>query len=77
MNKLRRIKNYFLSCTLLFVWTMKAQPIKVSDNSNVKLDITYGIASGEELKLDISVPEGDGPFPVCILVHGGGFTTGD
>lgn len=42
-----------------------------------KKDLTYGVASGEELKLDLSVPEGDGPFPVCILVHGGGFTKGD
>ena len=40
-------------------------------------DLTYGTAAGEELKLDISAPEGLGPFPVCILVHGGGFERGD
>jgi len=42
-----------------------------------KLDVTYGIAAGEELKLDLSVPDGLGPFPVCILVHGGAFEKGD
>ncbi len=42
-----------------------------------RLDVTYGTAAGEELKLDLSVPEGSGPFPVCILVHGGGFEKGD
>jgi alpha-L-fucosidase 2 len=42
-----------------------------------KLDFTYGTAAGEELKLDLSVPDGTGPFPVCILVHGGGFERGD
>jgi len=42
-----------------------------------KLDLTYGTAAGEELKLDLSVPEGQGRFPVCILVHGGGFERGD
>ncbi len=42
-----------------------------------KLDVTYGTAAGEELKLDLAVPEGPGPFPVCILVHGGGFEKGD
>jgi alpha-L-fucosidase 2 len=42
-----------------------------------KSDLTYGTAAGEELKLDLSVPEGAGPFPVCILVHGGGFERGD
>ena len=41
------------------------------------MDVTYGTAVGEELKLDLSVPEGSGPFPVCILVHGGGFEKGD
>jgi len=27
--------------------------------------------------LDVHVPEGDGPFPTAILVHGGGFEAGD
>jgi len=77
MNKIVGIKNYVLLCSLLFVCTIKAQTIIASDSANLKLDVTYGIASGEELKMDISVPEGKGPFPVCILVHGGGFTRGD
>ena len=29
------------------------------------------------LTLDAYVPECEGPFPTCILVHGGGFTKGD
>ena len=49
----------------------------VSSRAEEKLDLTYGTAAGEELKLDLSVPEGPGPFPVCILVHGGGFEKGD
>ena len=40
-------------------------------------DIEYGTAGGESLKLDASVPEGAGPWPVVILVHGGGWTAGD
>lgn len=40
-------------------------------------DIEYGKAGGESLKLDAFVPEGAGPFPVAILVHGGGWSTGD
>jgi len=77
MNKIVGIINFVLLCSLLFIGTIQAQSIKVTDSANLKLDITYGIASGEELKMDISVPEGKGPFPVCILVHGGGFTRGD
>lgn len=40
-------------------------------------DLIYGTAAGEELKLDLSVPDGPGPFPVCLHVHGGGLEKGD
>lgn len=41
------------------------------------IDVEYGTAAGESLKLDAYVPDGAGPFPAVILVHGGGWTTGD
>jgi len=40
-------------------------------------DISYGNAEGENLLLDAHVPEGKGPFPVAILIHGGGWSGGD
>lgn len=40
-------------------------------------DVEYGQAGGERLLLDVSVPDGAGPFPVAILVHGGGWRRGD
>ena len=43
----------------------------------VHRDIEYGQAGGEKLLLDVSVPEGEGPVPVAILVHGGGWGSGD
>ncbi|SKB53513.1 alpha/beta hydrolase [Maribacter arcticus] len=50
------------------------------DLSNIKrkwLDITYANLSPAE-KLDIYLPDdGDGPFPVIISIHGGGFMFGD
>ena len=49
----------------------------VVSRAEEKLDLTYGTAAGEELKLDLSVTDGPGPFPVCILVHGGAFEKGD
>ncbi|MDB6114415.1 MAG: Alpha/beta hydrolase fold-3 domain protein [Lacunisphaera sp.] len=45
--------------------------------AETRTDIEYGTAAGESLKLDLSVPDEDGPFPVCILVHGGGWSKGD
>lgn len=36
-----------------------------------KLDVAYG--DHDLQKLDVYLPEGEGPFPVVVLVHGGGF----
>jgi len=43
----------------------------------LKADIEFAKAGDESLTLDAFVPDGAGPFPTCILVHGGGFTKGD
>jgi len=40
-------------------------------------DVVYGEAGGETLRLDIAKPDGQGSFPVVILVHGGGWSSGD
>ena len=40
-------------------------------------DIVYGRAGGEKLLLDAHVPDGAGPFPVAIIVHGDGWMAGD
>jgi acetyl esterase/lipase len=40
-------------------------------------DVTYAKPGGVALTLDADVPEGEGPFPAAILVHGGGFNQGD
>src|ERR1700683_866736 len=52
------------------VWTQWAL-------GEVKTDVEYGSAEGERLLLDVGMPEGKGPFPVVILVHGGGWGSGD
>jgi alpha-L-fucosidase 2 len=40
-------------------------------------NIGYGEADGEKLLLDVHVPAGEGKFPVALIVHGGGWMTGD
>jgi len=42
-----------------------------------KADIEYGKAGGESLRLDAHVPDGVGPFPMVLVVHGGGWGVGD
>ncbi len=45
--------------------------------AELRRDIEYGRAGDVSLRLDASVPDGTGPFPVAILVHGGGWSRGD
>lgn len=40
-------------------------------------NIQYGQSDGETLLMDAFVPEGTEPHPVVILVHGGGWGSGD
>ncbi|HXS69531.1 MAG TPA: pectinesterase family protein [Candidatus Polarisedimenticolia bacterium] len=42
-----------------------------------RFNIEYGEAGGEKLLLDAHVPEGTGKFPVVLIVHGGGWMSGD
>lgn len=51
--------------------------LAVTARAELKTDIVFGTAGGTNLMLDAFVPEGDGPFPTCILVHGGGWTQGN
>ena len=41
-----------------------------------KQDVEYANRNGKSLKLDLHIPDGPGPFPAAILVHGGGFDGG-
>jgi acetyl esterase len=37
----------------------------------------YSRPGGQPLLFDARIPEGDGPFPAAILIHGGGWVRGD
>lgn len=40
-------------------------------------EVEYSHPDGVSLKLDACVPDGPGPFPAVILIHGGGWNSGD
>jgi alpha-L-fucosidase 2 len=48
-----------------------------TNSDGLHADVEYGQAGGEKLLLDANVPSGTGTFPVAILVHGGGWSSGD
>ena len=39
-------------------------------------DVEFAQANGQSLRLDISIPQNSGPFPIVIYVHGGGYVYG-
>ena len=39
-------------------------------------DVAYASREGKPLLLDLHIPDGPGPFPAAILIHGGGFDGG-
>src|SRR5947209_16040053 len=41
-----------------------------------KQNVEYASPDGVRLLLDLHIPDGPGPFPTAILVHGGGFDEG-
>ncbi|MCU1274884.1 MAG: Alpha/beta hydrolase fold-3 domain protein [Bryobacterales bacterium] len=41
-----------------------------------KKDVEYARPGGKPVLLDLYVPDGPGPFPAAVLVHGGGFDEG-
>lgn len=49
----------------------------VPENVTPHLNVVYGEDGPRKLLADIFVPEGKGPFPAVVVVHGGGWLNGD
>jgi acetyl esterase len=61
---------------MLKVCTFLAAGLLLQGASADKADVEYSRPDGKPLLLDIHVPDGAGPFPAVIVVHGGGFDQG-
>lgn len=44
---------------------------------DIRRDLEYGTANGKRLLLDAYVPQGRGPRPAVVMIHGGGWRVGD
>ena len=71
-------RNRFLTAGLipfLLAAALYAQDAKPA--VRVEKDLVYGKGGTTDLKLDLAAPkEGDGPFPVVVCIHGGGWRAG-
>src|SRR6202035_311701 len=59
------------ACATLFL------SLAVAAGGEFRSDVEYGRAGKSSLRLDAQIPDGPGPFPAAILVHGGGWVAGD
>lgn len=72
--KYRHTSKYLCFFSIvLFILPLGSQALL----ADIQRDVVYGQADGLPLFLDVHVPDGKGPFPVLILVHGGGWSRGD
>ncbi|MFA5293591.1 MAG: alpha/beta hydrolase [Phycisphaerae bacterium] len=60
---------------LAFVLILNIFSIVMAEN--MQTNIEYGRVGDEALLLDVNSPNGDGPFPIVLIVHGGGWVRGD
>ena len=49
----------------------------VLTSASVRREIEYACPDNIALRMDASIPQGSGPFPAAIIVHGGGWVRGD
>jgi acetyl esterase/lipase len=71
-----------MSCkkSLLLVATLTALCLIGSGHLSAEIvveeNLTYGKGGDTELKLDLARPQGEGPFPAIVFIHGGGWYQG-
>ena len=56
-------------CTFVLAVALNSAPLD-------EKEVEFAQLGGKKLYLDLHVPDGNGPFPAAILVHGGGFDEG-
>src|SRR5579871_4816122 len=65
----RSMRTSLLILTIAGAVTLAGAPLD-------QKDVEYARPGGKAVLLDLHVPDGAGPFPAAILVHGGGFDQG-
>ena len=66
-----------LSCFISASGRVFAESPPVPGRFTIKRDIVYAHPEGKDLLLDAYVPEGKGPFPAVLIVHGGSWKSGN
>lgn len=74
MRKILPLVLLLLACSAL---TLQAQVARLALNQPDLSDLVFADYTEPPLKLDVYIPEGEGPFPGIVFIHGGGWRNGD
>jgi acetyl esterase len=65
------------SCKKIRITILALLLLSLAAHARRLKDIVYTRAGGMDLAFDADIPDGPGPFPAAVLVHGGGWVAGD
>lgn len=66
----------FVSALVLSVAVLRVG-VAAESRTPTQDGIVYGVADGQQLTMDYYAPKGQGPHPIAIIIHGGGYHGGD
>src|SRR4051812_12449455 len=73
MISMRLLSMVALVCTVILMSTPSLHAV---DKVVFEKDIEYSNPDDQHLQLDMARPDGFGPYPAIVFIHGGGFRGG-
>jgi acetyl esterase/lipase len=67
----------FVAAFLIVSMSFTARSSNANDGVVFEKDIEYSNPDNQRLQVDLARPDGEGPYPAVICIHGGGFRAGD
>lgn len=68
---------FLLACAGPLLWAKDHINAEKEASLPTEQNVVYREIDKQKLLMDIYLPEGDGPFPAILFVHGGGWVSGD
>ena len=69
--------NWIVVVVLAVTAVMGSRPVRADEKIAFEKDIEFANPDEQHLQLDMARPDGEGPYPAVVFIHGGGFRTGN
>ena len=71
------ISKFAVVATLAASVLIEPRTLRAADEIIFESDIEYSNPDNQHLQVDLARPDGEGPYPAVICIHGGGFRAGN